>query len=204
MLFKGAMVRALLAGTKSQTRRLVKRQALEWLSRESSFSPEFVATPENYLCPYGYAGDRIWVKETSVDVESHGWLGPVYLESAEGTQAREWGWGDSTDPDHIEAQDIKCRPSLFMTRAMSRIDLELVAVRIERLQDISDLDALAEGIVFNRERQGYCIDDCTHFHSFSPRASYFSLWESINGPGSVELNPWVWVLSFRRRTKDAT
>ena len=89
---------------------------------------------------------------------------------------------------------------MFMPRWASRILLEVTGVRVERLQAISDADALAEGIVYSERFNGYCIGEAEHFHSHDPRQSYFSLWEAINGPGSVEADPWVWCVSFRRGT----
>jgi len=79
----------------------------------------------------------------------------------------------------------------------ARITLEITSVRVERLQDISEADAMAEGIV-QQPDGGYGLADTTHYHSTDPRQSYFSLWEAINGDGSVEANPWVWAIEFRR------
>ncbi len=177
------MVRALLSGTKTQTRRVVKGWPLEWLSPPISFTPEYVAHPDNKACPYGQAGDRLWVREA---------------------------WGFNPDfpgmPGHAcyradrghEYDGIKWRPSIHMPRAASRITLEVVGVRVERLQDISEADALSEGIEYSELFRGYCIGQAEHFNSHDPRQSYFSLWEAINGAGSVEANPWVWVVEFRR------
>ena len=82
-----------------------------------------------------------------------------------------------------------------MPRWASRITLEITAVRVERLQDISREDAMAEGIVIQPDG-GYGLADTTHYHATDPRHSYWSLWEAINGPGSVEANPWVWAVTF--------
>jgi len=88
------------------------------------------------------------------------------------------------------------RPSIHMPRWASRITLKITDVRVERLQDISEPDALAEGIVATYG--GYGLPEGEHFHAVDPRQSYWSLWEAINGPGSVEANPWVWAVAFRR------
>jgi hypothetical protein len=74
--------------------------------------------------------------------------------------------------------------------------LELTGIRVERLQDISEADALAEGIV--PVHGGFGLPAGEHFHSSDPRQSYFSLWESINGRESLEANPWLWVVEFKR------
>ena len=95
-----------------------------------------------------------------------------------------------------ERGGLLCRPSIHMPRWASRITLEITGVRVERLQDISCHDALAEGIP--RTRDGFGMPDGSHFHCDDPRQSYYSLWEAINGPGSVAANPWVWVVEFQR------
>lgn len=84
-----------------------------------------------------------------------------------------------------------------MPRWASRITLEVTGVRVERLHDISEADALAEGIVQLRDG-GFGLPAGEHYHAADPRISYWSLWEHINGTGSVEANPWVWVVEFRR------
>jgi hypothetical protein len=208
ILFSAPMVRALLAGTKTQTRRAMKPQPLggapEVLHHLLAHGHHRWATDEAekeqiWRCPYGQPGDRLWVKETTLKVEDAGWAGPVYVASDLGQQALEWGYGEDDDPDHIEPSALKKRSSLFMSRVMSRITLEITDVRVERLQDISEADALAEGIVRQRGG-GYGLADTTHYHFTDPRISYWSLWEAINGPGSVEANLWIWAVSFKRIT----
>jgi hypothetical protein len=179
ILFKGPMVRALLAGTKTQTRRVVKGIALEWL-RPNGFTPEFTAAPENGLCPYGQPGDRLWVRET--------W-------QRAGGNTGYWYRATDSKADDGGSPVSHWRPSIFMPRGASRITLEVTGVRVERLQDISRDDALAEGIVSAGDGNGFQLADTTHY-SGNPIDSYFSLWEHINGPGSVEANPWVWVVEW--------
>ncbi len=220
ILFSAPMVRAILAGTKTQTRRVVANPHRNdggfvlqdygkgwWPYRshdgESGCYLDRRKDGDYYSeaplrCPYGQPGARLWVKEQTLKVEDNGWVGPIYTESEAGQHALEWGYGESDDPDRIEPYDIKRRPSIFMPRVMSRITLELTAVRVERLQDISEADAQAEGIQYSERFNGYCIGMAEHFHSNDPRQSYFSLWEAINGAGSVEANPWVWALEFKR------
>jgi hypothetical protein len=214
ILFSGSMVRALLAGTKTQTRRVLRPQlpadaepaemgatnehGHQVSGHSGMWWDDAAGNPEQAIrCPYGMPGDRLWVKETTLKVEDAGWVGPVYVASDLGQQALEWGYGESDDPDYIEPFALKKRSSLFMSRAMSRITLEITNVHVERLQDISEADAMAEGIVRQRDG-GYGLADATHYHSADPRISYWSLWDAINGPGSVEANPWVWAVTFKR------
>jgi hypothetical protein len=172
ILFSAPMVRAILSGTKTQTRRVVKGMALLWL-RPDGFTPEFTALPENGLCPYGQPGDRLWVRE-------------AWRAWPDGVAYR----ADISDADLADAVHAPWRPSIHMHRAASRITLEITAVRVERLQDISEADAKAEGVT----RPVPMLDDdpSTYVDAFG------DLWASINGPGSWDSNPWVWVIEFRR------
>ena len=216
ILFSAPMVRALLAGTKTQTRRIVKPAGWNPESNEYAgltaikahgdpriglqayfWHPES-ATSHGVRCPYGQPGDRLWVKETTLKVEDHGWIGPVYAESEQGRFALDWGYGEPDDPDHIPPHAIKCRPSLFMKRAMSRITLEVTGVRVERLHDISDADAQAEGVDMQPRLAGYTKDAGCKWEPANPVEVFCNLWGSINGPGSWDANPWVWVVEFRR------
>lgn len=162
ILFQGAMVRALLAGTKTQTRRVCKLEV-----RAGMPEPEWQSLLK--LCPYGQPGDRLWVRES---------FSPY--EHREGC----WYWADG----RIAAHDCtKPKPSIHMHRWFSRITLEVTGVRAERLQNISDADALAEGVDrTNTSIPGYA------------RQRYEKLWESINGADSWAANPWVWVVEFKR------
>lgn len=194
ILFSAPMVRAILAGTKTQTRRAVKGWPLEWLSPSIGFSPEYVAMPENGACPYGHPGDRLWVREAFIhEPADYCWeasvsipcrpASTVYRADQEG-DTRGAGW----------------KPSIHMPRSLSRITLEVTGVRVERLQDISEADAQAEGCALE------CMtptgdDSGSAIHG---PGGYIALWESINGPGSWDKNPWVWVIEFKRtdqRTK---
>lgn len=183
ILFSAPMVRAILSGAKTQTRRIVKP--------DGKYRLDLVCPPDGgpSRCPYGMPGDRLWVKEQTIKVEDRGWIGPVYTESDEGRQAMDWGYGEPDDPDHIPPHAIKRRPSLFMTRAMSRITLEVTEVRVERLQDISEADAMAEGAPWGA---------CGSPQEGSRKAGFAKLWDSINGPNSWDANPWVWAINFKR------
>lgn len=214
ILFSAPMVRALLAGTKTQTRRIIKPQPSEgvtgfWYAthpESKRWTGAFckINMVDTWVkCPYGQPGDRLWVKETTVNVEAHGFVGPVYAESEEGHAYRSWGLGPN--PVEVEPEDVKLRPSLFMTRKMARILLEVTAIRVERLQDITEEDAKAEGIVLStpaEKVQGEKKDLWKHGNAVtsSPVRAYKHLWESINGPESWDANPWVWIVEFKRVT----
>jgi len=201
ILFKGQMVRPVLAGTKTQTRRVVKAPAsvtaikhfdgLRWDRMQGNHRGDTIN------CPYGQPGDRLWVRET--------WQGPLipaddpYPDDMYTPKFCEYAADGGPTPEFSTADDelvCRWRPSIHMPRWASRITLEVTGVRVERLQDISCYDALAEGI--SHTRDGFGMPDGSHFHCNDPRQSYFSLWETINGPGSVAANPRVWVVEFQR------
>lgn len=210
ILFSAPMVRALLAGTKTQTRRVAKPQP-DYIcqdgtpARSTDTAKVRRGQMMTFSCPYGQPGDRLWVREA---------------------------WSAHKDEDHLPPRDCsrdirfyevehgrqrglnprigKLRPSMFMPRWHSRITLEVTGVRVERLQDISEADAIAEGCitagsiqVLSERRNhlsspdvagidGKVYQDAAH--------AYSALWESINGPGSWDANPWVWVVEFKRVT----
>jgi hypothetical protein len=182
ILFSAPMVRAILEDRKTQTRRIVKN-------------------PEEYGCqlpcanaiggPYGKAGDLLWVKET------HRLLS---CECRETCWTPEHVWYEADQSGYEGASLEKRRPSIFMPRWASRITLEITGVRVKRLNDISGEDAVAEGI---EERKGQGIGryrDYTNDTLVWPLAidSYRTLWDSIHGKDSWKLNPWVWILEFRK------
>lgn len=186
ILFSGAMVRAILNGSKTVTRRPVKRLALKWL--EDGFDPNFVADPENSMCPYGNPGDRLWVRETWARV---GNVDPGYL-TYRATYPSCLPPGLENVPADLRDAGERWRPSIHMPRSACRILLEVTDVRIERLQEIDDYEAIAEGVK-TCERE---IDP--DFNGHSPAALFSGLWEMINGEGSWNANPWVWVVEFQR------
>lgn len=204
ILYQGAMVRAVLADTKTQTRRVCKPAEAAALSyvvevpdpaergqvyNGSTFGDEDGEV--QFSCPYGGRGDRLWVRETW---RVRGGREYEYQQARADVMYRATHQEDGF-PLTWESYDW--RPSIFMPRWASRILLEVTEVRVERLQDINRRDALAEGIVRLRDG-GYGLPDGEHYHLSDPRQSYFSLWRAINGPGSVEANPWLWAVSFRR------
>jgi hypothetical protein len=192
ILFSGAMVRALLAGTKTQTRRVMKPQPV-WVAEPNVPFATVDADPKGIIaCPYGQPGDRLWVREN--------FSGPHCMDAAHGCAAVPPGkWGVSSNiwywaDGNPEFGDwTKPRPSIHMPRWASRITLEIVSVRVERLQDISEADALDEGVTYN-DIPNNGLDP------MRARTWYRGLWESINGPGSWDANPFVWVVEFKRVT----
>lgn len=204
ILFSGEMVRAILEGRKTQTRRIVKPQpeppkaiyeekhcfakaiqdfwGFEWVANVGS---EFIVrnrSTATHKCPYGHPGDRLWVRETWAYV-------PVTAyRCSEGVQ-------QSVNPSDLDMAAVyasgwdhsrpgRWRPSIHMPRWASRITLEIEAVRVERLKDISNEECFAEGLPADSEKGN--------------RTWYGDLWESINGKGSWDLNPRVWVIQFKR------
>jgi hypothetical protein len=230
ILFSAPMVRALLDGTKTQTRRLLKHPFISdvWAIKpaaEQRFAahthdwwlPGATAPMGAIKCPYGQAGDRLWVRETTIRVEEHGYKGPVYVASDEGCGVLDWGLRPAPDDTcDVEPENIRCRPAIHMPRVMSRILLEITTVRVERLQDISERDALAEGVEPNwvgpldkgpngTGTEGWLGDSWIRYGAgedgepaYSARESFQSLWTDINGPGAWITNPGVWVVEFKR------
>lgn len=190
ILFRGTMVRALIEGRKTQTRRIIKPQPeridgiLHWKGEE--------ILPEGTYRAKWTPGDRLWVRETwapHADLPRHA----IYRADPGG------------DYQDNVTEGFKWRPSIQMPRWASRLTLEVTAVRVEQLQHISDADAIAEGIrKGKRATSSHCKIDTWWDYlrnepgCLSPRSSYSSLWESIHGPGSWGANPWVWVIAFKR------
>lgn len=171
--FRAPMVRAILEGRKTQTRRVAKVSSDDcksgFITPVAGFVPRTIVEHIKY-CPYGTPGDILWVREAYLYDDS--WDEPIYRADGE----RDLPTG------------LRWRPSIHMPREACRIMLEITEVRVERLNDISGPDCLAEGITHDSDKYG----SVTH--------TYRELWESINGVGSWDLNPWVWVISFVKVT----
>lgn len=170
IIFSAPMVRAILEGRKSMTRRIVKPQpnVIHAIHPDASITTNLIFSKgdQRIHCPYGVPGDRLWVKET--------FMGTKDCLSYRATDPRQV----------IEFGFDKWTPSIFMPRRASRITLEIVSVRVERIQGISVDDIYCEGCPIADE-QG-----AAHW--------FLSLWQSIHGHGSWEQNPWVWVIEFGR------
>lgn len=203
ILFSGPMVRAILEGRKTVTRRPVKRLALQWL--EDGFEPSFVADPDNAMRPYGQPGDRLWVRESFADLRGTGIehrpdpTGPLqrYAFAADSPP------GSASDEARKDF-GVKWKPSIHMPRAACRILLEITAVRVERLQDISEEQARAEGVRQMRDGSGCWVSQEGPGGLVTPwptaKEAFSDLWRSINGAESWAANPWVWVVEFKRVT----
>lgn len=198
ILFSGPMVRALLDGRKTQTRRIVKGVPLQWLD-DSGFTPAYVADPGNALCPYGVPGDRLWVRESHYLTDNGDEEFAVYAaDPAEvGRHLVEVASLEAAHRDIDWSRHRKLRPSIHMPRWASRLTLAITDVRVERLQDISEADAEAEGV--REPSLGEWVstglgevprDRC------APVTAFAALWEAINGPDSWAANPWVWAVTF--------
>ena len=196
ILFSAPMVRAILEGKKTQTRRVIKPQP-ENLVEGKAINIPYGYYPDRFFggnlwtywgpkgskdqgkctlplfkCPYGQPGDRLWVREAFHICPHH----EDYFYRA--------------DDENLLLKckvHTKWRPSIHMPRAASRIQLEITDIRVERLCDITDQDAIEEGVDrTNTSLRGYATE------------RFKNLWQSINGPDSWEQNPWVWVVEFKK------
>jgi hypothetical protein len=224
IIFNDEMVRAILEGRKTQTRRPVKlikadlnedaaflhggscelalKHSVQFLSgvAHSWFSCAGYVTLANFACPFGKTGDRLWVREC--------WQGPLFT----GELPADWRDSKYQSPEfcHYRASGDSCeffdtddnwqqrwRPSIHMPRWASRINLEITGVRVERLQDISEADTRAEGV------EAHDDDGVIYYGAYGrgdarPDMAFQSLWKSIYGTDSWGANPWVWVIEFKQ------
>lgn len=210
ILFSAPMVRAILAGTKTQTRRVVKsRKDLGFGCTLAAHELAGEVNAGDYSnCPYGQPGDRLWVRETWQ--HSNFPLGH-YDESCTVFYRADY-MDDPHGPDGEKSPEGRYRiwvPSIHMSRSASRILLEITAVRVERLQDISDNDIEAEGtaqwvkdggkVMCPRPGfDGWWPDENGNLYVKPNRVDFCSLWESVNGLCAWDKNPWVWVIEFMR------
>lgn len=220
ILFNADMVRAVLDGRKTQTRRIIQERHLYSGGRTAGNWPVHMPEGEEGEkariwaegnSPFGAVGDRLWVRETWSDVNLEG-ASAVAYRADEGLRCltNDNDDGDEDDPriekysfanwypDLISGTEGIWRPSIHMPRWASRITLEITGVRVERMYDISEADARAEGV--EQLRGGFW----RHYqpgwtqHQLSARGSFVTLWKSIYGEESWQANPWVWVIEFKR------
>ena len=216
IIFSAPMVRALLDDRKTQTRRAVKPQPLNivpFIGVGGLPTWEFGTCAHHHgvidrhiKCPFGQPGDRLWVRETFAIVPrtayacSDGVQQTLRPDDPHDAAIYRADWSRSNG-------GIQWRPSIHMPRWASRINLEITSVRVERLQDISEADAKAEGVCElpgqAAERGCWWSGDVgagAALHGRTPFVGYRLLWEHINGARSWDANPWVWVIEFKRIT----
>ena len=207
------MVLAILQGRKTQTRRVVKYE--HYHGCFTGDCPHGSQTECNDSlreyglneCPYGFPGDRLWVKETywAFDKPTSDMFGPNPIH---------YRANYAFNPKGDKEAGIVWRPSIFMPRWASRITLEITDVRVQQLQEISEKDAQAEGILVERVITGVECYGGPPIESYGDRAfyeggsdegysdaaeAYSHLWDDINGKTNPwESNPWVWAITFRR------
>lgn len=227
ILFSAPMVRALLEGRKTQTRRLVKLRGAESIEERPVGPDDDVShcqpwpwSPQHddwLACPYGRNGDRLWVRETWASLQpttnaatAANHLDRVVVRPEDDEQVALWYRADGEMPvaEQLFSDDddgIRWRPSIHMPRWASRITLEVTGVRVERLQAISEEDAKAEGVTPYTSLGLYQRIPGPGFNGAlladqPHRLPFADLWRDIDGPESWAANLWVWVVSFKRAT----
>ena len=217
IIFSTPMVKAILSGDKTMTRRtkgldIINKDPSDWQFEWADFIlkkpwrfTQLSSVNEHSLkernfnqaeieCPYGRIGDSLWVRETFMPcvtgIDDGGLDQYGYLFKADGKM---------NDAKIEQMEDQRWKPSIHMPFAAARIFLQITNIRVERVTDISDEDCLKEGISMQYLgwKRRYSFPDC--FENFmSPKTAFNLLWEYVNGPGSWDANPWVWVIEFRR------
>lgn len=189
ILMSAPMVRALIRGDKTETRRVIKPQP------EERLWPIVARFPEQQLIARWKPGDRLWVRETWRTLQKWDCLKPSYLPpdldkiryDAAPPRNPLWAWG-------------KTRPGIFLPRWASRITLLVKAVRVERLQEINEAGAIAEGIYWSDDFEGWTsgagADESCDFHQRRPEIAYEKLWDRIHGHCAWNMNRWVTVTQF--------
>ena len=224
ILFSAPMARAILDGHKTQTRRVVTVGDVVEERDDGTPWPYFTTWTHGddgspwASCPYGAPGDRLWVRETWRYAD---WTedGLPWIRYAADDARRlcervtpEWAarvadiWAELSSAENVavdgRATDRKWRPSIFLPRWASRITLAVTAVRVERLQAISEADAIAEGIAARCDHGCSSLCGCTSCVGEgcqTAAAQYSALWDTINGDRAPwASNPWVWVVEFPR------
>lgn len=209
IIFSPAMVEAIMSGRKTQTRRVIKPQPpgegyelwtlmsttgprknegkLHWVKpdqeRLNFIDDQYIF----FTCPYGHIGDKLWVRERWAYIGDQNWQDASFDD---------WGnlWHYATAEQDARDQ-LKWKPSIHMPRRFARLILEVKDIRIEKLQDISESDAINEGI---ESQRGIYKDYLTEKFYRKPYQSFETLWCKINGQKSWQSNPWVWVVEFEK------
>ncbi|WP_312181374.1 hypothetical protein [Pantoea sp. CTOTU46764] len=219
IIFNAEMVRAVLEGRKTQTRRMLSPRQLKMIDAaasigecyplESGHQHENSQSYYRECCPFGAVGDRVWVRETWMpDAPRDGSWADVSFYGCKGSPLSMIP-ERYRKPEHCihrasweGSEMVGWTPSIHMPRWASRITLEIIGVRVERLWDITEEDAKAEGCTFEalRLKPGTReVEEMGH-----TAVSHFGgLWQSIYGDESWQANPWVWVIEFKRVEGDA-
>lgn len=213
IIFNAEMVRAVLDGRKTQTRRIVKgvpsaHDFQGWVLSSTCPKDESKACwaigkspilnkPIRVRCPFGAVGDRLWVRET---FRVHSRATDVATLVYKASEQQSWTQQTHRVPIekcHKPAVVDKWTPSIHMPRWASRIKLEITGVRVERLNSMTERDAIAEGCIGGHNSiPGY-------HYSATPHEHFHHVWQSIYGADSWVANPWVWVVEFRRTEGDS-
>lgn len=240
ILFSAPMVRAILEDRKTVTRRAVKPQPevrmVDMIGPMLTFKNKrgghwlYPNAKAQIIadCPYGQPGDRLWVRETFMDLRGTGIEHRPTPDSplqryAYSADVAPGSFADETRKDY----GLKWRPSIHLPREACRILLKITDVRVERLKDISDEQAQAEGCFFtdygkkcfhggngwndvgdcpavvgHQQREGWMWDKTTSHEQClgSARHAFGNFWNKVNGPDAWDSNPWVWVVEFKRVT----
>lgn len=217
ILFSGHMVRAILVGQKTQTRRVwelpkwAEWDCIQGGEASGSLIPKDPAlrgwySVDEVACPYGQIGNRLWVRESFA----------MHTKGADALQGTKYDspWYRADSDSYgllghdglgpVYAEDLEWKPSIHMPRTACRIILEITDLRVERLHGITEADAQAEGVervVIGAGWRRYCDPDSEEV-GIPPcgdaRRSFRSLWKHINGAESWNANPWVWIVEFKR------
>lgn len=224
ILFSTPMIQALLEGRKTQTRRIVKPQPtpitdeddFKWRTNEKVYGnpPYWWASKGceamlgihemRYDCPYGSVGDLLWVRETfcigEIAAGDHdpAEKEPLFVDQSS-VAREEVVYKEYCISNDIGIEEVIWKPSIFMPKSASRLTLEITNIRVERLQDISKQDAIAEGIEY--ESDSHITQRCKNYISGGrcpdPIFSYHTLWQKLNGKDSWAKNEWMWVIEFK-------
>ena len=215
ILFNTEMVAAIIDGRKTQTRRLINPQptfkdgtGFYWKGYMYGIGSDYAETVRNFTrtnCPIGCVGDQLWVRETYCygRIDEHDSTEPasryLYVDDSDYGDGQTYPiYKQMVLSDGIECDEVKWKPSIHMPRSASRITLEITKIRVERLNDISDKDAKAEGFDYSHNpsviRMGRATDDA--------KTNFSNTWKAIYGTDSWEQNQWVWVIEFKRVGKD--
>ncbi len=192
ILFSGPMVNAILGNRKSQTRRVMKPQ----LTVDGQKHHKWEVPDVIKLCPYGQVGDRLWVRETLIPKEE---------SAANGAARGVWAYYAADNAtvagNHVI---VKTVPSIFMPRWASRITLEITDVRVERLQEITESDAQAEGVREMTDGSGTFVGRTGPRNLVTPwltaKEAFADGWDTLNFKRGFgwDTNPWAWVIEFKR------